>query len=306
MPGYDPSCYLCPGNKRVNGDVNPLYNDIFIFENDIPVVSLSAPEVPETHYTRLYKKSRAAGVAKVICYDPRHNVTLAQMKSDGVYKVFDAFRQQTLQLSTIPEIRSVHIFENKGKAVGVSNPHPHCQIYATDFIFKYIEQQIQVAERYRQQNKSNIFEDIIRQEQKDQLRIIAENDYAISFIPFFARYAYETMIFTKNPHQNITTLTWHELKGLADVFHKTIRKMDMNFKLDFPYVMTVMQAPFDKKSYPEFRMHIWLQPPYRQPGLIKYLAGPEIGGGNFMADTIPEDKAAELRAIDVTLYPFEK
>ncbi|MDW8330584.1 MAG: galactose-1-phosphate uridylyltransferase [Cyclobacteriaceae bacterium] len=306
MPAYDPTCYLCPGNKRVNHQSNPHYSDIFIFENDLPVVSFSAPDIPVEQTIGLYRKARATGVAKVICYDPRHNVTLAQMKQDAVYKVFRAFRQEMTELSKIPEIRYVHIFENKGQAVGVSNPHPHCQLYATDFVFKFVEQQLAVAEKYRSNHQRNIYEDIIRQEQLDEIRIIAENEYAISFLPFFARYAYETLIFPKKHHASLITLTDYELEGLTAVFHETVRKMDMNFNTDFPYVMSVMQAPVDGLSYPEFRMHLWLQPPYRQPGLIKYLAGPEIGGGNFMADTMPEDKAAELRAQDAKKYPFEK
>ncbi len=306
MPEYDPTCYLCPGNKRVNSQINPDYNGIYIFDNDLPVVSFNAPHIPSTSHTTLYRKARATGIARVICYDPRHNVTLAQMKFEKVLQVFRAFKQEMMGLSKTPGISYVHIFENKGQAVGVSNPHPHCQLYATDFVFKYVEQQIQIAEKYRQQHQRNLYEDILKQEQADELRIIAENNHAISFIPFFARYAYETLIFPKNPHQSLLSIDDTELEGLAKVFHETVRKMDMNFQTDFPYVMSVMQAPVINGPYPEFRMHLWLQPPYRQPGLIKYLAGPEIGGGNFMADTMPEDKAAELRALNVNHYPFEK
>lgn len=303
---YEAGCYLCPGNNRVSTKVNPPYTDIFIFENDLPVVGMEAPVLNMSDATGLYKRATASGIAKVVCYDPRHDMTLSRMKLESVVKVFEAFQQETIAFEKNPAIKYVHFFENKGEAVGVSNPHPHCQVYATDFTFKFIEQQINIASNYQKKYDKNIYQEIISTEQRDGVRIIAENEFAIAFIPFFARYAYETMIFPKKQHAHLITLSKQEIEGLAAVFHETVRKMDMNFNMDFPYVMSVMQAPVDGGDYADFRMHLWLQPPYRQPGLIKYLAGPEIGGGNFMADTMPEDKAAELRKIDTHNYPHER
>ena len=302
---YDPTCYLCPGNLRISEAVNPKYSDVFVFDNDHPVVGSLAPDVDFTD-DLVYKKGKAFGAAKVICYDPRHNISLSQMKLNRVVKVFEVFQSETARLAQQPGITSVLIFENKGEAVGVSNPHSHCQLYATDFPLKLVEQQIEVANRYREQNQRNIYESILKNEKWDRVRILAENDEAIAFIPFFARYAYEVMIFPKEPHQTLITLSEKEVTALAEVFQSVIRKFDMNYQMDFPYVMSVMQAPIDGHEYSEFRMHLWLQPPYRQPGLIKYLAGPEIGAGNFMADTIPEEKAAELNTIDVSQYPWER
>ncbi len=303
---YDPSCYLCPGNARIHGSSNPDYKDVFIFENDHPVVSIQAPHVKTSDAEDLYKKEMALGIAKVVCYDPRHNVTLSQMKLDQVVKVFAAFQHEMAEFENNPAIKSVLIFENKGEAVGVSNPHPHCQIYATDFSFKLVEQQIRIAIDYQKNCHKNIFDEIINHERKDGVRVIAENENAIAFIPFFARYAYEVMIFPKGNHQTLNTLSAMELLDLTAVFHQVVRRMDMNFQMDFPYVMSIMQSPVDGKSYSDFRMHLWLQPPYRQPGLIKYLAGPEIGAGNFMADTMPEDKAAELLKVNLNEYALER
>ncbi len=302
---YDPTCYLCPGNSRIHGSANPTYKDVFIFENDHPVVGMNAPEVDSSN-DQLYKKGKAAGIAKVVCYDPRHNITLSQMKLKNVVKVFESFQDETKELTANPAIKSVLIFENKGEAVGVSNAHPHCQIYATDFHLKLVEQQIKIASDHQAKHNQNIFDEIIENERSDKIRVLAENDYAIGFIPFFARYAYEVMIFPKGNHQHLSSLSPDELTGLASVFHQVVRRMDMNFNIDFPYVMSVMQAPVDGGNYQDFRMHLWLQPPYRQPGLIKYLAGPEIGAGNFMADTMPEDKAAELLSINLTDYSLER
>lgn len=304
-PAYDSACYLCPGNKRIHGSVNPDYKDVFIFENDHPVVGMNAPHVESESNFSLHRKARASGVAKVICYDPRHNVSLSEMTLDKVQKVFKAFRDETVLLEKNQDIKSVLIFENKGEAVGVSNPHPHCQVYATDFDFKLVGQQIRIANDFRKEHEKNLFAEIITAEKRDGLRVIAENENAIAFIPFFARYAYEIMIFPKKPHQTLIDFAANELNDLAAVFHEVIRRLDLNYNMRFPYVMSVMQAPIDGTKYPEFRCHLWLQPPFRQPGLIKYLAGPEIGAGNFMADTMPEEKAAELKRIDVTKFKGE-
>jgi UDPglucose--hexose-1-phosphate uridylyltransferase len=299
---YDPNCYLCPGNKRIHNAVNPDYQEVFIFENDHPVVGMNSPEVETPVTSPLHIKGRASGVAKVICYDPRHNTSLSEMTLPQVQKVFTAFQNETLALDKNPAIKSVLIFENKGEAVGVSNPHPHCQVYATDFDLKLVSQQISVASDFKHKYNKNLFEEIIDAEQRDQIRVIAENENAIAFIPFFARYAYEVMIFPKKHHQTLISFSETELSDLAAVFHEVIRRLDMNYNMRFPYVMSIMQAPVDGNDYSDFRTHLWLQPPFRQPGLIKYLAGPEIGAGNFMADTMPEEKAQELKRIDVRKY----
>ncbi len=300
-PSYDPGCYLCPGNKRVSGVQNPDYDGVFIFNNDHPVVGKDAPAVAGD-YRATRQKARAAGIAKVVCYDPSHNTTLSHMSVDKVAGVFKAFRDEMVEFNRDPEIKHVLIFENKGEAVGVSNPHPHCQIYATDFVFRATEQHLRACDEYRVQHGKNLFDEIVRDEISDDVRIIAKNDQAVAFIPFFARYAYEVMIFPRGAHATLITMSDEEINDLAEVFQEVVRRLDLNFKMSFPYVMTVMQAPVDGGSYGEYRVHLWIQPPYRQPGLIKYLAGPEIGGSNFMADTIPEEKAAELRALDVTSF----
>ncbi len=139
---------------------------------------------------------------------------------------------------------------------------------------------------------------IIENEQNDGIRVIAENKGAIAFIPFFARYAYEVMVFPKKRHATLATMTEEELFDLSEVFQEVTRRFDVNFQMSFPYVMSILQAPVDNKDYPEYHLHLFIQPPLRQPGLVKFLAGPEIGAGNFMADTMPEEKAKELRSVD--------
>lgn len=296
FPAYDPTCYLCPGNPRVSGEINPDYKDVFIFENDHPVVGMQAPDIPESYlHDGLYKKEPARGVAKVVCYDPRHNVTLTDLEQDSIARVFMALRGEMRVFESDPAIRSVLIFENKGDIVGVSNPHPHCQIYATDFVFNVFQKELNAMREHASRTGRNIFADILEAEKEDRVRIIAENDEAIAFIPFFARFAYETYIFPKNRHATLASMSDGELHGLAGIYQAVTRAFDLNFNMQFPYIMAFGQAPVDGGDYDGYHMHLNFCPPLRQPGLQKFLAGPETGADTFMADTIPEEKAAELR-----------
>jgi len=298
-PEYDPTCYLCPGNPRVHGAVNPKYEGVYIFDNDHPVVGLQAPEVEEIN-DPLYQKAAAKGIARVVCYDKRHNTTLSEVNVEKVADVFKAWREQMKEFAAHPEINHVLIFENKGEICGVSNPHPHCQIYATDFVFRFIETEMEVANEYKKATGSNIFLDIIRKEHEEKSRIVAENEGAIAFIPFFARYPYEVMIFPKKKHATLDSMSDEEIFQLASVFQEVTKRYDKLFSMSFPYVMNIHQAPVDGKDYPEYHLYIQILPPLRQPGLQKFPAGPEIGGGNFMADTLPEEKAAELRSVQLS------
>ncbi len=304
-PAYDPDCYLCPNNSRVSGERNPDYKDVFVFDNDHPVVGLSAPEIPpelSVPVKGLYYRSRADGIARVVCYDPRHNVTLAQIPCEKVARVFRAWRDETGSLKAVPCVRFVLVFENRGEIVGVSNPHPHCQIYATNFPFTLVERELASAKEYKKETGKNLFQSIIDTEREAAVRVIAENEGAVAFVPFFARYAYEVLVFPKRRHATLISMTDEELYRLAGVFQEVIRRYDLLYGMPFPYVMSILQAPVDEGDYSDYHLHLLLQPPLRQPGLQKFPAGPEIGGGNFMADTMPEEKARELREIDLSQY----
>jgi UDPglucose--hexose-1-phosphate uridylyltransferase len=286
---------------RVGGHQNPEYEDIFIFDNDHPVVGVHSPEQKSAE--SFYKKGKAGGVARVICYSPRHDLTMAEMSLNQVIKVFYAWRNETIQLENAPEVKNLLIFENKGEIVGVSNSHPHGQLYAVDFTLTLNKTYIQAAENFRNENGKDLFSEIIHQEILDGSRIIAENETAIAFIPFFARYAYETLIFPKKPHLTMASLSDAELADLAEVYLTVIKKMDGLFGISFPYVMSINQAPYELKDPELYRLHWQLLPPLRQPDLKKFPAGPEIGADTFMADTIPEEKAKELQTISVSLQP---
>lgn len=301
---YVPDCYLCPGNSRVSGKVNPSYAQIFVFDNDHPSVSFDAPDVGQPVWP-VFKARPAHGISRVVCYSPRHDLTLTELSAEEITALFRTWKEQYLDLGSRPEIEHVLIFENKGEAVGVSNPHPHCQIYANNFVFKTIANEVAAGRRYFSEYGRVLFQDIIGAEKEDGRRIIAENDSAIAFIPYFARYAYEVFVSPKETYPHIAALSNPEMDDLADVLRTVLVKFDNLWKMRFPYVMPLHQAPTDSGDHSTFHFHIEFLPPLRKPNLLKYLAGPEIGGGNFLSDTSPEDKAAELRSMPDIHYKLE-
>ena len=224
-------------------------------------------------------------------------MSLAQLKISEIEELITAWQREYVNLGARPEIDHVLIFENKGEAVGVSNPHPHCQIYATNFVFKTIETEARASRRYMDQTGRTLFSDIIAAEKRDETRIIAENETAIAFLPYFARYAYEVFVAPKQTRPSIASLSEAEVRDLAEVLKDTVVRFDNLWQMPFPYVMPLHQAPTDDGDYRAFHFHIEFHPPLRRPNLLKYLAGPEIGGGNFLSDTSPDEKAAELRAL---------
>jgi UDPglucose--hexose-1-phosphate uridylyltransferase len=301
VPDYVESCYFCPRNLRVSGARNPDYTSIFVFDNDHPCVGPGAPQ-PLAAPPGIYRNAPATGVARVVCYTPKHNLTLAELAVDRIAALIDTWRDQYLELGARPDVRHVLTFENKGEAVGVSNPHPHGQIYATNFVFKTIETEAAVSRRYHHEHGRSLFRDIVRTEREDGRRVLFENSSAIVFLPYFARYAYECYVAPKETHASLATMTAGEIGDLAAALKSLLVRYDNLWQQSFPYVLTLHQAPTDDGDYSGFHFHIECHPPLRKPSLLKYLAGPEIGGGNFLSDTLPEAKAEELRAVSDLHY----
>jgi UDPglucose--hexose-1-phosphate uridylyltransferase len=300
-PDYVPDCYLCPRNLRVSGKLNPDYESTFVFDNDLPCVSPEAPQDLEAP-VGIYHNRPARGIARVVCYSPLHSLTLAELETAEVDGLLAVWQEQYRELGAREGIKHVLIFENKGEAVGVSNPHPHCQIYATNFVFKYIETEARVSRRHLAETGRVLFQDIIDSEKQDGRRIICENERAIAFMPYFARYAYEVFVAPKQTRPSVAALTDDERRDFADVLRRVAVKFDNLWRIPFPYVMPLHQAPTDGGDHAGFHFHIEFHPPLRSPNLLKYLAGPEVGGGNFLSDTSPEEKAAELRAAGEVHY----
>ncbi len=301
VPDFDPDCYLCPGNRRVSGIQNPNYDKTFVFDNDLPCVALDVNRELEAA-PGINRNKPAYGISRVVCYNPKHNLSLAELDEREVEALIRTWREQYVELGNHPEISHVLIFENRGEVVGVSNPHPHCQIYATNFVFKYIETETRVCKRYLAETGRVLFQDIIAAEKKDATRMICENDYAVAFIPYFARYAYEVFVAPKTTRGSLAEFSNDEIRDFARILRQVLIKFDNLWQMPFPYVMPLHQAPTDGGDYSDFHFHIEFHPPLRKPNLLKYLAGPEIGGGNFLSDTSPEEKAAELRALPDVHY----
>ncbi|HEV3471297.1 MAG TPA: galactose-1-phosphate uridylyltransferase [Pyrinomonadaceae bacterium] len=300
-PAYDPDCYLCPGNLRVGGRRNADYASTFVFDNDLPCASPDAPKQLETP-PGIYRNRPADGLARVVCYSPNHSLTLAELEPPEVEELLGVWQAQHRELGARPEVRHVLIFENKGEAVGVSNPHPHCQIYATNFVFKYIETEARASQKHLAETGRVLFQDILAAEREDGRRVVCENDTCVAFVPYFARYAYEVFVAPKATRPDIAALSDEERRDFADVLRRTLVKFDNLWRMPFPYVMALHQAPTDGRRHRGFHFHIEFHPPLRRPNLLKYLAGPEVGGGNFLSDTSPEEKAAELRAASAVHY----
>ncbi|NUQ62502.1 MAG: galactose-1-phosphate uridylyltransferase [Pirellulales bacterium] len=301
IPAYVADCPLCPGNVRVSGEKNDAYTGIFVFDNDMPCVGPHAPQCPPVP-PGIYRNRPASGIARVVCYTPRHDLTLADLDASRIADLLTCWQAQYRELGDRPEVNHVLFFENKGEVVGVSNAHPHCQIYATNFVFKTIENEAAVVRRYWDERRRTLLEDIIATEREDGRRILSDRGSAIAFLPYFARYAYETFVVPKLPHPSLADLSPDEVHDLAAVLKEVLVRFDNLWKMPFPYVMALHQAPTDGRDHDGFHFHIEFHPPLRKPNLLKYLAGPEIGGGSFLSDTSPEEKAAELLAQPLIHY----
>ncbi len=303
-PAYDPTCYLCPGNARVGGQRNPAYGDVYVFDNDAPCVGPDAPAPQPAH--PLYRTRRAEGVARVICYAPRHDLTMAEMSAAQIERVVGVWQAQMRELAARPEVAQVLLFENKGEAVGVSNPHPHGQIYATNFTWDTFDTELVAQREYRAATGAALYGAIIEAERQDGRRILFEDAHVIAFVPYFARYAYEVYLAPKRAVPHLHALSDAESASLARGLKDVTTRFDNLWRQPFPYVMPIHQAPTDGGDYSDFHAFIGFLPPLRRPGTLKYLAGPEIGGGNFLSDTAPEAKAAALQAVSGTLHYREQ
>jgi UDPglucose--hexose-1-phosphate uridylyltransferase len=282
---------LAPLGRRVDGTTNPGYRGVFVFTNDLPVFGPDAPE--PAHDDELYATKRAGGTAEVVCYhhDPRKS--MADLTDDEVVAVVRAWRDRTVALQALDDVAHVLIFENRGAAVGTSNPHPHCQIYAGSLVYATTEREAQVAAAHHARTGRAIVADVVERELAGP-RVISESEHYFACVPWFARYAYEVHVLPRRPVSSLVDLDEKECASLALVLRDVVRRYDALWGIRMPYVLAVHQAPVGE--HPHYPFHIELHPPLRAPGLMKYLAGPEVGGGSMTNESDPDEKAAELRA----------
>jgi UDPglucose--hexose-1-phosphate uridylyltransferase len=299
-PAYDPTCALCPGNKRIKGE-NPHYTGAYCFTNDLPTFSNEAPAPQQSD--DFYRAKAVTGTAEVICYSPDHAKTFVHLSDEETEQVIQLWRERTIALGSRPEIDHVLIFENKGSLVGTSNPHPHCQIYGGNMIYGHTMREVQSSQKYFEASNSFLGQEILRREAQSQ-RVVAQNDSFLACVPWFARYAYEVLILPKRQMASLADLQAHECADLGLLIREVTTRYDNLWQMPMPYVMAIHQAPTDGRDYHFFPFHIEFHPPLRKPDTLKYLAGPEIGGGSMTNESNPDEKAQELRAVSATHYTF--
>lgn len=305
LPAHDPACHLCPGVRRVGGATNPDYAGTYVFDNDRPSLGAAAPvDLPAP--TPPYRRAPANGRTRVVCYTPRHDLSLARLPPLDVERVVGTWRDETRMLAAIDGIESVLAFENRGEICGVSNPHAHGQVYATGFRYDVVSRHLTAAAGHARDTGRALYADILDAETRDAARLVAERERAVAFVPWFARHAYEVHVAPRRTVPHLTALTEAEAADLAAVLHEVLTRYDNLWRTDFPYLLTLQQAPVDGAAYPHFHCHVQLHPPLRKPGLKKYLGAHEIGGGNFLADTVPEDSATALRATSTVHWRDER
>lgn len=291
-PAYDPTCALCPGNRRLGG-VNPAYAGTFWFTNDLPCFGLDAPA--RVLGDDLYRVRPAHGTAEVVCYHPDHSKTMVDLTVDETAAVVDLWAERTAQLAARREVRHVLVFENKGELVGTSNPHPHCQIYAGDLIYGHTVREVESGRRHFARTGRFLAQDILDRERAGG-RVVAENEAFVACVPWFARYAYEVMVLPSRPVASLVDLAASERRLLGAMIREVAIRYDNLWRMPMPYVMAVHQAPTDGGDHASYPFHVEFHPPLRRPDTLKYLAGPEVGGGSMTNESNPDEKAAELRA----------
>lgn len=289
-------CPLCPTKPGGFPTEVPAPDyDIVVFENRFPSLRRN-PEPPAIEGTDLYQVRPSYGVCEVVLYSPHHTATLTTEPIEQLYKLILVWTDRYAELGSHDFVDYVFIFENKGEAVGVTLHHPHGQIYAYPFIPPVIRNELEQARSHFEKTGSCLMCDIVAEERSFGKRVLAENESFVAVIPFFARYPYETHIYSKRHVRDMTAMSPMEQVELAEIMKQVLVAFDGLFNISFPYIMAIHQAPTDGNEYEYYHFHIEFYPPMRTATKLKYLAGSEAGAGMFINDTLPEEKAAELRS----------
>ncbi|MBN2083663.1 MAG: UDP-glucose--hexose-1-phosphate uridylyltransferase [Anaerolineales bacterium] len=293
-PPYDPGCYLCPGNERAGGARNPAYTETFVFDNDYAALLPGAG--PETFERgRLLRAETERGLCRVLCYSPRHDLTLGNMESAALRKVVDAWTDQYAELGALPFIRHVQIFENNGAMMGASNPHPHGQIWAEEQIPNEPAKETDRQLRHWQSEKSCLLCEYLDVEDSQQERIVCRNDSFTVLVPFWAVWPYETMLLSRAHRGALPDFTEKERDDLADILPRLIRAYDRIFDAPFPYSMGFHQRPTDGGQHPEWHFHAHFFPPLlRSTTIRKFMVGYELLA-QPQRDITPESAAERLK-----------
>jgi UDPglucose--hexose-1-phosphate uridylyltransferase len=298
-PAYDPGCYLCPGNPRAGGIVNPAYDKTFVFTNDFAALLPDAPESPRADGSMLQSET-ARGVCRVICFSPRHDLTLPEMPKESILGVVDVWAEQTEELGR--KWRWVQVFENKGEIMGCSNPHPHGQIWAGSFLPNEPAKEDSRQSEYWRHCRRSLLSDYVQMELSDGNRLVAENGDWVALVPFWATWPFETMLLPRRPVERLHHLTGTERGGLADILKRLLTRYDNLFEVSFPYSMGWHGAPNDGEKHPHWQLHAHFLPPLLRSATVKkFMVGYEMLA-EVQRDLTPEQAAARLRALPEVHY----
>ena len=300
-PAYDPKCYLCPGNTRADGTVNPKYTDSFVFTNDFAALLPDAPE-GNMNTGGLLQANSERGTCRVISFTPDHSLTLPELEVSAIEKVIKLWMDDFKNLSQDKSIKYIQIFENKGEIMGCSNPHPHGQIWCQDNLPVEIIKETREQQKYFETKGSSLLADYLQIELKQQERIVVENDHFLALVPFWAVWPYETMIISKRQVQYLTEFNNTEITSFADILKRLTTKYDNLFEISFPYSAGLHQAPVNDGPYPGWHFHMHFYPPLLRSATVKkFMVGYEMLA-NPQRDVTAEWAAEKLRNLPETHY----
>jgi len=298
---YDPACYLCPGNTRAGGHVTPRYESVFIFDNDYAALLPDSPEPPSDTAPLLHAE-RERGRCRVLCFHPDHSLTLPRMQLEDIRRVVDAWTEEYAALGQQPGLSYVQIFENRGAMMGASNPHPHCQIWATEHIPDEPANELDALIGYESVNHSCLLCDYLKTEEHEKIRIIAENEDFLVVVPWWAVWPFETLVLSRRHLGSLADFSDREKTLLADILKQTTTRYDNLFETSFPYTMGLHQSPVDGEPHPEWHFHAHFYPPLLRSATVrKFMVGFEMLGMP-QRDITPESAAARLQ--DVSAVHF--
>ncbi len=303
-PAYDPQCYLCPGNTRANGEKNPSYTTVFSFDNDF---SALLPDVvpPMENKHSLLTAAPVSGLCKVICFSPRHDLTLAEMDIPGIRAVVDLWATQSLELGK--RLRWVQIFENKGAVMGCSNPHPHGQIWASDALPNEPYKEDIAQKNWMHQKKTPLLMDYVALEEREGERVVEQNAHWLAVVPWWAVWPFEILLLPRRHVLRLPDLSPEERASLADILKALLSRYDNLFETSFPYSMGWHGAPWptgdhNDENNEHWQLHAHFYPPLlRSASVKKFLVGYEMLG-EAQRDLTPEQAAERLRALSPIHY----
>jgi UDPglucose--hexose-1-phosphate uridylyltransferase len=300
-PQYDPTCYLCPTNARAEGVHNPDYKTTFVFDNDFPALLPDAPPGAVDEGGLMVARTEA-GRCRVVCFTPRHDLTIPRMSVEEIRRVVETWADQYTELGSLPYVRHVQIFENRGALMGASNPHPHCQIWAEAELPNVPASEQQSLREYQERHGGCMLCRYLEMELARQERIVSANEGFVALVPFWAVWPFETMVLSRRHAGDLADLSDSERFLLADLLRRLTVRYDNLFESPFPYSMGFHQKPTDGEPHAGWHLHAHYFPPLLRSATVrKFMVGYELLA-EPQRDVTPESAAERLRRLSETHY----